>query len=42
VVSSDDFIRLVDQADPGDVLHLRVVRGGDTRAVDVTLGVRPL
>ena len=42
VVSSDDFIRLVDQADPGDVLHLRVVRGGDTRTVDVTLGVRPL
>jgi 2-alkenal reductase len=42
VLSSDDFIRLVDQADPGDVLHLRVVRGGSTRDVNVTLGVRPL
>ncbi len=42
VVSSDQFIRLVDQADPGAVLHLRVVRGGDVRNVDVTLGVRPL
>jgi S1-C subfamily serine protease len=42
VVSSDQFIRLVDQADPGDVLHLRVVRAGDVRTVDVTLGVRPL
>ena len=42
VVSSDQFIRLVDQADPGAVLHLRVVRGSDVRNVDVTLGVRPL
>jgi len=42
VVSSDQFIRLVDQADPGAVLHLRVVRGSDVRKVDVTLGVRPL
>ena len=42
VTSSDDFIRLVDEASPGDVLHLRVVRGSDTRTVYVTLGVRPL
>jgi S1-C subfamily serine protease len=42
VLSSDEFIRLVDQADPGDVLHLRIVRGGSTRTVSVTLGVRPL
>ena len=42
VLSSDQFIRLVDQADPGDVLHLRVVRGDSTRTVNVTLGVRPL
>src|SRR3954449_2678934 len=42
VLSSDDFIRLVDQADPGDVLHLSVVRGSGTRTVTVTLGVRPL
>ncbi len=42
VVSSDQFIRLVDAASPGDVLHLRVVRGDSTRAVNVTLGVRPL
>jgi S1-C subfamily serine protease len=42
VSSSDEFIRLVAEADPGQVLHLRVIRGGSTRTVDVTLGVRPL
>jgi S1-C subfamily serine protease len=42
VTSSDEFIRLVAVARPGQVLHLRVVRGGATRTVDVALGVRPL
>jgi S1-C subfamily serine protease len=42
VSSSDQFVRLVAEASPGQVLHLRVARGGNIRNVDVTLGVRPL
>ncbi|MDX6547975.1 MAG: hypothetical protein QOG33_1525 [Gaiellales bacterium] len=42
VVSSDQFVRLVSSRSPGEVLHLRVVRGGKTRVVDVKLGERPL
>jgi len=42
VTSSDQFVRLVSTRDPGEVLHLKVVRGGETRTVDVTLGTRPL
>jgi S1-C subfamily serine protease len=42
VSSSDQFVRLVAEASPGQVLHLRVARGGNVRNVDVTLGVRPL
>jgi S1-C subfamily serine protease len=42
VTSSDEFIRLVAEVDPGHVVHLRVVRDGRARTVDVTLGVRPL
>ncbi len=42
VTSSDQFVRLVSTRDPGEVLHLRVVRDGHTRSVDVKLGTRPL
>jgi S1-C subfamily serine protease len=42
VTSSDQFVRLVSTRDPGEVLHLRVVRDGKTRTVDITLGTRPL
>jgi 2-alkenal reductase len=42
VASSDDFIRLVAEDSPGQVLHLRVARAGTIRSVNVTLGVRPL
>jgi S1-C subfamily serine protease len=42
VTSSDQFVRLVSTRSPGEVLHLKVVRGGKTRMVDVKLGVRPL
>jgi S1-C subfamily serine protease len=42
VTSSDQFVRLVSTRDPGEVLHLKVVRGGETRMVDITLGTRPL
>jgi 2-alkenal reductase len=42
VASSDQFIRLVAEDPPGKVLHLQVVRSGQRRAVDVTLGTRPL
>jgi 2-alkenal reductase len=42
VSSSDQFVRLVSTRDPGEVLHLKVVRGGQTRMVDITLGTRPL
>jgi len=42
VTSSDQFIRLVAEDPPGKVLHLQVVRSGQRRAVDVTLGTRPL
>jgi len=42
VTSSDQFVRLVSTRDPGEVLHLKVVRGGKTRMVDVTLGTRPV
>jgi len=42
VSSSDQFIRLVAEDAPGAVLHLQVVRSGQTRSVDVTLGTRPL
>jgi S1-C subfamily serine protease len=42
VTSSDQFVRLVAEASPGQVLHLRVARGHNVRNVNVTLGVRPL
>ncbi len=42
VISSDQFVRLVSTRSPGEVVHLKVVRGGQTRMVDVTLGTRPL
>jgi S1-C subfamily serine protease len=42
VTSSDQFVRLVSTRDPGEVLHLKVVRDGHTRSVDITLGTRPL
>ena len=42
VTSSDQFVRLVSTRDPGEVLHLKVVRDGQTRMVDITLGTRPL
>jgi S1-C subfamily serine protease len=42
VLGSDQFVRLVAEAAPGQVLHLQVQRGDQTRSVDVTLGVRPL
>jgi S1-C subfamily serine protease len=42
VASSDDFVRLVAEASPGQVLHLQVTRDGQSRGVNVTLGVRPL
>jgi S1-C subfamily serine protease len=42
VSSSDEFVRLVAEASPGQVLHLQVTRNGQSRSVDVTLGVRPL
>jgi S1-C subfamily serine protease len=42
VTGSDQFVRLVSTRDPGEVLHLKVVRGGHTRMVDVKLGTRPL
>ena len=42
VTSSDQFVRLVAEASPGQVLHLRVARGHNVRNVTVTLGVRPL
>ena len=42
VTSSDQFVRLVSTRDPGEVLHLKVVRDGKTRMVNITLGTRPL
>jgi S1-C subfamily serine protease len=42
VVGSDQFVRLVAEAAPGQVLHLQVQRGDQSRSVNVTLGVRPL
>src|SRR6478752_4047953 len=42
VVGSDQFVRLVAEAAPGQVLHLQVQRGDRSRSVNVTLGVRPL
>jgi len=42
VTGSDQFIRLVAEDGPGDVVHLVIVRGGNRQSVDVTLGTRPL
>jgi S1-C subfamily serine protease len=42
VLGSDQFVRLVAEAAPGQVLHLQVQRGDQSRSVNVTLGVRPL
>jgi len=36
------LVRLVAEAAPGLVLHLRVQHGDQSRSVNVTLGVRPL
>lgn len=37
----DDVINIVDGANPGDKLHVTVLRGGSTKALTVTLGDRP-
>jgi putative serine protease PepD len=41
VESASDIQRAVDAHEPGDKLVLKVRRGGDERAVTVTLGTRP-
>jgi S1-C subfamily serine protease len=42
VTSSDQFIRLVGEDEPGQVVQLVLVRNGQHRTVAVTLGMRPL
>ena len=42
VTSSDQFIRLVGEDEPGQVVHLVLVRNGQRRTAAVTLGTRPL
>ena len=41
VSSMDDVIDFINGAKPGDELELKILRGGDTKTVTVTLGDRP-
>ena len=41
VTSAADLQQLIDAKKPGDKVTLTVVRAGQTRTVDVTLGTRP-
>lgn len=38
IVSMEDLVNVINAADPGDKLTLRVLRGGHTQSIDVTLG----
>jgi S1-C subfamily serine protease len=41
IAGMDDLVNRVNAAHPGDTLDLTLLRGGDTKTVTVTLGVRP-
>jgi S1-C subfamily serine protease len=41
VTSMDEMIEIVQGSEPGDKLELTIVRGGDEKAVEVTLGTQP-
>jgi len=41
VTSMEEVVALVNQADPGDSLELTILRDGNTKTADVTLGDRP-
>jgi S1-C subfamily serine protease len=41
IASMDEFVAAVNEAEPGAVLGLNVLRDGDERSIDVTLGERP-
>jgi S1-C subfamily serine protease len=41
VASMDEFVEIINEADPGDDLELTILRDGSTKTVAVTLGDRP-
>jgi S1-C subfamily serine protease len=41
VTSMDEIVELVNEAQPGDEVELKILRDGDTKAATVTLGDRP-
>ena len=41
IVGETDLPRLIAQHNPGDTVTLEIIRDGETRSVDVTLGERP-
>jgi 2-alkenal reductase len=41
IVGETDLPKLIAQHDPGDTVTLEIIRDGETRSVDVTLGERP-
>jgi S1-C subfamily serine protease len=41
VTSMDEMIELIDGSQPGDKLELTIVRDGDEKTVEVTLGTQP-
>ena len=41
VTSMDEIVELVNEAQPGDEVELKVLRGGSTKTATVTLGNRP-
>jgi len=39
--SMDELVEIIQESKPGDELHLTILRGGDEKTADVTLGTQP-